>query len=71
MPSDVDRYVFLVFTWGPGDDEREVFGPFLVRQDDSHLQEITAQAQRWMTAHPGRANSSAELFLTVSADLEG
>lgn len=71
MPSGIAQYVFLVFTWGQAEDQREVFGPFLVRQDGSHLQEITDQAQRWMADHPDRVDSSAELFLTVSADLEG
>lgn len=66
-----DRFVFLVLTWAPGEDGRAVYGPFPVRPDGGHLDDVTARFRRWSADNPRVLVTSAELFLTVSAQGEG
>ena len=63
---DADQYVFLVITWGKGgEDEREVYGPYPVREDGSHLNEITERAQAWKAEYPDRPGMTFYLFATA------
>lgn len=62
FPEDAS-FVFLVITWG--DDQREAFGPYMVRDEAAHLEEIHEQMKEWRAEHPDRPNAAADLFATV------
>ncbi|MEU6725505.1 hypothetical protein ABZ917_17500 [Nonomuraea wenchangensis] len=70
MPEPFEHFVFLVITWGDspprwdGTDERDLFGPFLVREDGSHLDEATKTMRAWERDHPDLPGVMATLFLT-------
>jgi hypothetical protein len=74
MPERFEQFVFLVITWGDsppkwdGTDARELFGPFTVREDGSHLAEIEEIARAWTREHPDLPGVTMTLFLNRLSD---
>jgi hypothetical protein len=66
-PKDA-TFVFLAISWGEqGDEDSEAFGPFVVREDGSHLQQVEGVARRWRAEHSGCPNMAVHLFATSPA----
>lgn len=70
MPESCEHFVFLVITSGDspptwdGSDNRTLFGPYVAREDGSHLPEIEEAARGWKRDHPDLPGMALYLFST-------
>lgn len=76
MPEPSPNFIFLVITWGDspptwdGSDNRTLLGPYIAREDGSHLLEIEEAARGWKRDHPDLPGMALHLFATEPTRFE-